>query len=388
MDRKCAKCKAHFGRRYCLRNNKYICWMCCNDVRTDHKCPKECEYKSTDPKNLSQIQIKTDCIAEFNDFIEKSIQIFLTKKNGLVDNQIPIQIKDTPQGKELLTQKLSELKLSKTMASIYEKHLQINLNSKNIPQHKNIEDFGKEFFLSVGEQDWQAVKKCFAPKDEITLESYIKRLKIQKELINLEHFMFIQTGTSKDGKDAFSSAEINCSEYVSIIYKNLNEDWLIDNMIFGEINLIYSETDTIKHIASALSKNEYDISLQLLTQAENIYFLSPDIQYYWGLYHSLTGDVEMALKAFKEASELDTGFVAALYNQAFILHSKNDLESAKALYKKTLQIDENYINALNNLGTICLYEKNVEEAKIYFQKCLDIDPNYNYAKENLNKIGT
>ena len=387
MSRKCAKCKTHIEQRYCLREDKHYCWVCCNNIRVDHKCPKECGYKSTDPKKLNQVQIKTDTISELNDFMEKYIQAFLTKPSELFDDQIPIQIKDTPQGKELLIKKLSSLKFNKTMASIYEKHLRINLNSKNMPYKKNCEDVGREFFLTIGEQDWLSVKKYFTPNAEITINKFITRLQKSKDLINLEHFLFVQTGISKDGKSAFSTAEINFSDHISLFFSNIDDDWLIYNIIFGEVNLLYSEVDTIKHIAEALSKAEYDKSLQLLTQAEKIYYLSSDIQYYWGLYHSLTGDADMALQAFKDAGDLGTDFAAAFYNQAFIHHAKNDLEQAKFLYKKTLEIDNKNLNALNNLGTICLYEKNLDEAKEYFQKCLAIDPNYNYAKENLDKLG-
>jgi len=385
MDRRCSSCKTHKGKRYCLRNNKHLCWVCCNDTRVDYKCPKECEYKAANPKKINQINIKSDSLSEFNDFLDKFILKLLAKENPLFDNQIPLQIKDTLKGKELLTEKLSSLKMNKMMATIYEKHLNINLNSKKIQASKSFEDVGKDFLQNIGELKWQNLSKYFVKKTESTIEKYIERLQKRKELISLEYFMFLASGTSKNGSEAFSSAEINYKYDISIIFKHINDEWLIDDLIFGEINLIYSETDTIKHIAYALSKAEYDRALQLLTQAEEIYYLSPDIQYYWGLYHSLTGDVDKALNCFNEASVLDSTLVEAFYNQAFIYHSANMLDKAKEFYQKTLDIDEKYINALNNLGTICLHEQNKKEARRYFQMCLGINPNFNFAVENLKK---
>jgi tetratricopeptide (TPR) repeat protein len=295
-------------------------------------------------------------------------------------------LKDTEVGRELLQKKLLSLNLDKHMASCYEKHLNINLNSKKLPEITTFEDIGRHFLSHIALSDWEKVRECLATKNNTTANKIIERLKQREEFVGLEYFIVNASGTSKDGTEAFSSMELDRKYDLSIIFKNIDGVWFIDNLLFGEINLIYSETDTIKHIAYALSRAEYDRAYQLLTSAEKIYFLSPDIQYYFGLYHSLNGKNDTALSSFAEASLLDPTLVEAFYNQAFIHHSESRVDLAIEFYEKTIELDLKNLNALNNLGTIYIYLKDVPKAKSYFQKCLEINPDFKYAADNLNKI--
>jgi tetratricopeptide (TPR) repeat protein len=295
-------------------------------------------------------------------------------------------LKDTPQGRELLTSRLSTVELDKKMATIYEKHLGINLSSKTREYVLSFEDVCRDFIENMGYEKWEVVRDFFANKNRISIARIVERLQRRKDLQNLEYYLIIASGLSKDGTEAFCNAEINYKHDMSVILKKVGDRWYIDNVIFGEINLIYSETDSIKHIAYALSKEEYDRAEQLLTTAEDIYYLSPDILYYWGLYFSLKSENKKALKAFSEATDLDINFTEAIYNQAFIHHSENRLDEAIRLYERVLSIAPGYLNALNNLGTIYLYEKQFDKAKGCFQECLKVNPDFKYAVENLQRV--
>jgi hypothetical protein len=272
------------------------------------------------------------------------------------------------------------------MASCYEKHLNINLNSKNLPDITTFEDIGKQFLTDIALNDWGKALEKLVTNSTPTSQKIIERLKKRDELIRLEIFFVVASGTSKDGLSAFIAYELDRTSDLSMLMKNIDSVWYVENLVFGEINLTFTETETIKHIAYALSRADYDKAYQQLLVAEKIYFLSPDIQYYFGLYHSLNGKNDAALSSFSEASLLDPTLVEAFYNQAFIHHSESRIDLAIEFYEKAIELDPKNLNALNNLGTIYIYQKDVPKAKSYFQKCLEIDPEYKYAADNLDKI--
>ena len=413
--KKCAICRTHKGKRYCLRNNKHICWICCNDLRIDSKCPSTCEYNKVGSddfqsskfpseegeggvrrgdfqssngrhSNTSLQRIKTDSLAEFYDYIEKHTQLWIKMENADFNNQVPLLMKETEIGRKELTQKLSMMKLDKKVAKIYEKLLDINLYSKDIQYKISFEDVGLDFLHTMGEEKWHLLSNYFAHKDPVTVNKYIDRLKTNKIVNDMNYITVSASGISSDGHSAFSSYEINYIFDISLLFINYKNEWKIDNVIFGEINLIYSETDTIKHIAGFLSQKDYNRAYQLIKQAEEIYFLSPDVQYNKGLYYSLKAQLKEASAAFAESASLDVEFAEPVYNQAFICHSENRLEEAKRLYEKTLSIQKNNLNALNNLGTIYLYEKDYGNAKYYFQQCLEFNPEFQFAIDNLKLV--
>jgi len=382
---KCSACKAHFAKRYCLRNNKRLCWLCCNEIRVDYKCPKECEYHVREMLPDTKNEWRSDCHSETDDYLDRAIKAWSLKPNKSYNDQPPIQLKDTPQGLELLHKALSRLSFEKKLAVLYEKHLGVNLNSKDLPYTKNHEDIAKEFLDAIGEHRWQDLPQYLYASEPVK-QKILQRLKQRKELKKLNYYMILQSGTSTDGTETFCSIEINYDFIISMLFKKVEETWLVENIIFGDVNLIYSETDCYKHIGHALSKSDFRKAHQLLTQAENIYYFSADIQYYWGLYYSLQHKNKDALIAFGTASELDPTFIDPLYYQALIYYAEKNIESAKNYFLKALQINASHLNTLNFLGIIAVEEKNNAQAKEYFQKCLQIDGNFVNALYNLGNI--
>ena len=142
--KKCFKCQTHKGKRYCLRKNKHICWICCNEYRVDMKCPAECEYRADESENLLESKIKADSLAEYYDFIDKHTHLWL----AIRDKYIPSEMKQTPEGKKEIEEALSVVK-DKKSAEIYEKHLQIDLKSSEMPVAKSFEDTGLDFLKAL-----------------------------------------------------------------------------------------------------------------------------------------------------------------------------------------------------------------------------------------------
>jgi len=248
----------------------------------------------------------------------------------------------------------------------------------------------------LAEQSWDDLTNYFKNidgdfiKHPHTVDLIISKLKSLKLIQEINYFDVFSSGLATDFASAFCTFEINYKDYLTVFLLNSNTKnnpfWVIDSIIMGEVNLAFSEADNIAFIASALSKEEYSKAYQLIQKLANIYFLSPDLYYYKGLYFSMKGENKKALEAFEDAGLLDINFAEAYYNQAFIHHSENNLDKAKECYNKSLSLKKNNVNALNNLGTICLYEKDYDKAEEYFKQCLEISPEFKYAKENIARI--
>jgi len=382
----CLNCKTHLSRRYCLRNNVRLCWKCCNKLRVDLKCPPTCEYRAQEAVKISPNQIKTDCLEEYYDFIDLHTQRWITRPSPLFANQIPRFVAESVAGKDELQKKLLRLKLDRKIAESYEKHLAIDLQAKLIPYPISFEDVGRDFLKNIAEHNWNAIPSYFEQKNNKTVSTILKRLKMCRTLQKLDCFLALASGLSPDGKTAFSTFEMNHQWALTLLLAFAQNEWMLENIIFGEAALIGKENESLKHIAFALSKKEYDQALKMIEQAENIYYLSPDVQYYKGLYYSINKNPYYALRAFEEATDLDLTFAEAFYNQAFIHHADHELEKAKTLYRKTIALQPQNVQALNNLGTIYLDEKDYQQARTLFQKALDLDPNFLFARENLEMI--
>lgn len=407
-EKKCLKCSEHIGKRYCLRTNKHLCWHCCNDYRIDCLCPPECEYhikksvnvNETENKDLAQ-SFKTDSKAEIKDFLEKSYKLYLSKANPFFDNQIPYLLKDTEEGKAYLIEKFSKQNLDPSVVSIIENHLKIkgiksdSQVKQDILKIDTAEDIAVMFVNALAEENWDMAADFFASKDtknkkdERYIRLVIKKLKEKKLIKDLKYFSVLNSGLATNFMSAFCSVELNYDSIISILLTNQGDKqapvWLVNSIIFGDVSLMFTETDNSKYIASHLGKKEYEKAFKMITQLEEIYPLSPDLHYYKGLYYSMKGQNKLALEAFCDAEILDPFFVEAIYNQAFIYMAENNLEKAKELYEKSVQLKPSNVDALNNLGVICLYEKNFAEAREYFKKCIEIAPDYQYGHDNLKR---
>jgi len=168
--------------------------LCCNDLRVDAKCPNSCDYNKLDSSNP-----KTDSLAEYYDYIDKYTKLWITKQNEDFDNQIPMMMKETEAGRKELVKKLSMTNLEHKVAKIYEKHLGIDLNSKQIPHKVSFEDIGLDFLNAMGDEKWHLIPHFFSHKDSITVKKYITRLKKKKEIKDMNYLSVPASGISTNG---------------------------------------------------------------------------------------------------------------------------------------------------------------------------------------------
>ena len=384
--KKCKICRTNLRRRYCIRVDKYLCTLCCNDMRVDSKCPKTCKYHAEKFANYSENPIKVDSMFELLDLQEKKIRRWMLEPSDLFNGVSPRVLKETESGREEIREKLRGVFPDIRLTRIYEKVLGIDLGSIEQEFKINHEEVALNFLSLIIEEKWDSIPPFFEHKDDKTVDIFINRLKKRKELINLNYFLVYASGLSSDRLSCFCSAEINYQTEMSLIFIYHKEKWSIDNIIFGGMELYFTQGEALKRIAISLNNKLNLLVLTPILEAENIYYLSPDIQYYLGLFYALQSKNKIAMNYFEEAIRLDPRLTEAFFNLAFLYQSEKKLEKAKELYQKTLSLQPTHIDALNNLGTIYIWEKEFDKARLYFQKCLDINPDYKGAIENMGKV--
>jgi tetratricopeptide (TPR) repeat protein len=180
--------------------------------------------------------------------------------------------------------------------------------------------------------------------------------------------------------------ELNGKYDLTLSLVSAGKGWKIEKKIFGKPELYNGESDTHKQVAILLSKNENSNAYDLLKKYSAIYPDSPDLKYYWGLYHSLNKNSGKSKKSFIDAIEIDPDFTEAKYNYAFLLHTENKISDAKELYYEILEVDENEPKTLNNLASILIDENKLAEAKELLERCLKEVPDFEVAMQNLERI--
>ena len=98
------------------------------------------------------------------------------------------------------------------------------------------------------------------------------------------------------------------------------------------------------------------------------------------------GDVQDAIRNYKEALEINLDYAQAHFNLGVVFLNRGELEDAIAEYKQALKIDPDYMEAHFDLGSALALNGNLEEAIAQYRKVLEIKPDYAEADYNLGRI--
>ena len=91
----------------------------------------------------------------------------------------------------------------------------------------------------------------------------------------------------------------------------------------------------------------------------------------------------LALRDFKNASNLSPDNQGILNNIGNIYFKIGDLDKALNSYKKLININPENSDACNNIGNIYFQKNEFEEAEVWYQKALNINPKHLSALSNL-----
>jgi len=141
-------------------------------------------------------------------------------------------------------------------------------------------------------------------------------------------------------------------------------------------NLIQSIIDTF----SAGHKKEAIIEIDTLTKN---YPLSPLLFNISGSFYQSNGQLDIAVKKFKQALTLKSNYAEAHYNLGVTLRGLGQIDEAIKSYKKALSINNSYPNAHYNLGNALLSLKQLDAAIVHFESAVIFNPKFAEAYNNL-----
>jgi Flp pilus assembly protein TadD len=100
----------------------------------------------------------------------------------------------------------------------------------------------------------------------------------------------------------------------------------------------------------------------------------------WKLFQA--GDLEGALRVYREVVEIEPRAVAAWQMMAAIHQLEGRLDQAITSYEQVLRLDPNHVEALNNLGVALHSQGQIAKALHCLQRALELKPDYADAHSN------
>ena len=99
-----------------------------------------------------------------------------------------------------------------------------------------------------------------------------------------------------------------------------------------------------------------------------------------------TGQIDLAINAFKRVIAIKPDHAEAYYNMGNVLKGQGKLEEAIEAYKKALLLKPDYANACNNMGNVLKDQGKLEEAIEAYKKALLLKPDYAEAYNNTGHV--
>ncbi len=387
--KKCKICKTKTGTRFCMRKGFDICWEDCNILRVDEQCPNECEYH-LQSSEIMQLKGKSDSQMEYIDLLKKQMALWITKPQKIFNDQIPITMAESSEGKKKIEEFLNQFKINPIVPLNYLKE-RLSLDELKVDSTpKTYEDQALEFMQHLYTNEWEKVTSFMINNEywqsNKLNDKFVARIAANKVIKKISSFDLISSALTKEKDQALVYYDVNNKYDLTINLKLINNSWKVRSIIIGKPELFNSESEAIQQVAILLSKNESTKAYELLKKYSSIYISSSDFEYYWGLYYTFNKNQTKAEYHFLQAMILDPTFVEAKYNYAYIQHSNGDLEKAINLYYEILKEAPNEPKTLNNLASILIDKKKYEEAEKLLKKCIENNSKFEIAQQNLERL--
>lgn len=385
---KCKICKEEKAVRECPRKGLNIGWRCCNSMRYDMKCPASCQYYLPASKSL-EFNIKADSLEESNDLVLRLFDIWTMKANPEISNKAPIELAKSEEGRAELEKYFSKIKFLDTLP-INKIRRKLQLPPVELPTINDFEKSANEIMENFLDQDWSALLNKYYKQEQLQTEKnkelFIKRNKKVKMFKKIKDYSLVSSSLNKDAKEALVHYYVNKKADITINMIQIDKVWRLKSRIIGDPQLFYGEDTAIKNVASLLSKNEMEDVFKYLHQYSLIYPDSADIEYYWGLFYSISENIKEARKHFEISYILDPSFAEPLYNIGFIYQVEKKNDKAREIYYKVLELDPNEVKTINNLAILHIEKQEWKEALDYLEKCMKLNPDYDIAQKNYDIV--
>ncbi|MDP8211191.1 MAG: tetratricopeptide repeat protein [Candidatus Stygibacter australis] len=388
---KCQICKVRRQQRFCLRKGKDICWECCNNMRYDRQCPKECRYSVKAGEGLQISKTNADSLTEYKGLIEKLMDLWMRMPQQDLNGSIPEELSRSQEGRSELINYFKKTNLSKYINLSYIKRI-LDLEELEIGKEKESnEDVGKRYLSSILAGDMEGSLAFHVNGEEIKaepewLEDYLSQLKGDKILGKMTDFKIISSALSEDRNIGLGFYDINGKYDLCLKIVKSTDSWKVASRYNGKMEIVNGENEALRHIAVLISKSELSQAVDLLDKYIALYPDSSDLYYYQGVISAMKGKNKQAKKSFLCSIRLDPGFSEALYNYGLQLHLEGDIQGAADYYKRVLAIEPEEVKSLNNLAAIYIDLQEYQSAEEYINRCKLVDPDYEPLLANIKRL--
>ncbi len=393
--KRCKICKNYRAQRYCPRKGKDICWLCCNAMRTDRKCPRECAYliRSDEAESFAdtRLKAKVDSMQELRDLTKRLFDRWSESPSDIFNGRVPVDMTESEEGKKELQGYLSRIEDLKILPAGYiARKLNLALPAKGEAE-KDYEYSAEQYLRKLMAYDWEGSLAYMYGnnkyRDELFKNNYLIRRSGNRLLKAISSYYMMFSAISENREEALVYYEINSKyDLTMILSLTRDKEWLIKELIIGSPSFYYGEREAIVLISNFISQQEMSKAKQYLDKYKEILIDSADLNYLNGLYCLLTKDYSSALKYYLTAVEIDPDFYEYKYNLALVYQMLQSYDVAKKLYNQLLGKKSDDINVLNNLAVISEAEGNEKEALSLLQKCLEHDPSCDLAQKNIERL--
>jgi tetratricopeptide (TPR) repeat protein len=98
------------------------------------------------------------------------------------------------------------------------------------------------------------------------------------------------------------------------------------------------------------------------------------------------GDISSAVDRYREALELDTGFLPARYNLGLALNKLGESHEARQTLLSVVEREAGHYEALYQLGALAEADNDADLAQSYFERALAVRPKFEAAREALSRL--
>ncbi|MDD2230645.1 MAG: hypothetical protein PHY48_14765 [Candidatus Cloacimonetes bacterium] len=386
---RCNTCYTERIVRECPRNKKKLCWQCCNALRCDSKCPKDCPFAPQDVEGSMFPVFKADSLTEAEQVLRLYIDMWVGRENPHLDNQTPINIaKENPS--KLVSwltgfQYPPYFPLSYLMQKLGIP-TQEDKTDKGMPaQH---EDCVHAYMNALVRLAWDELRPQSInqnPMEDLALR-YRELLQAVPTLSKISTYSIIHSGIGEDGNSAMVYLELNHKQDWTLVLSNSSGEWKVRQNIAGGPQAYFSQNKVYTDIAEALGKAEDDKVWELLSTNLKIYPDSPDLYYYRALYWQLVKQNDKAAVDFFNAISLDNAWIEPYFHLGTLYLNKNDYAQARFWFNELCLLQPDNPNAQNNLAACYAGEKKFDEAKEIWLKLLELYPTFEVAAKNLERL--
>ena len=106
------------------------------------------------------------------------------------------------------------------------------------------------------------------------------------------------------------------------------------------------------------------------------------IDFYIGLSHQSSGELDRAIAAFTKAINFYPNFADAYFNRGFVYSQQGDFDPTIADYNRTIELKPDYADAYNNRGLAYKEQGDLNRAIVDFTRAIELKPDYTNAYNN------